>query len=52
MNTAGLCGYSLELRTRIVALFLGGALPDEVAQHFSVHVVTVKTYLKRHQQNT
>ena len=52
MNTAGVRGYSLELRTRIVALVLGGASPDEAAQHFSVHVATVKSYLERHRQNT
>ena len=52
MNTAGVRGYSLELRTRIVALVLGGASPDEAARHFSVHVDTVKSYLERHRQNT
>ena len=52
MNTAGVRGYSLELRTRIVALVLGGASPDEAARHFSVHVATVKSYLERHRQNT
>ncbi|AZI42642.1 IS630 family transposase [Deinococcus psychrotolerans] len=52
MNTVGVRGYSLELRTRIVALVLGGASPGEAAKHFSVHVDTVKSYLKRHHQNT
>jgi len=52
MNTAGVRGYSLELRTRIVALVLGGASPDEAARHFSVHVDTVKSDLERHRQNT
>ncbi|AZI44596.1 IS630 family transposase (plasmid) [Deinococcus psychrotolerans] len=52
MNTVGIRGYSLELRTRIVALVLGGASPGEAAKHFSVHVDTVKSYLKRHHQNT
>ncbi|WP_161883044.1 IS630 family transposase [Deinococcus alpinitundrae] len=42
----------MELRTRIVALVLEGASPDEAAKYFSVHVDTVKNYLKRHRQNT
>ena len=52
MNTAGVRGYGLELRRRIVALVLGGTSPDEAARHFSVHVTTVNSYLKRHSQNT
>lgn len=52
MNTAGVRGYSLELRTRIVALVEGGASPEEAAAHFSVHVTTVKRYVERHRQNT
>lgn len=52
MNTAGVYGYGLELRRRIVNLVLGGATPQEAAQHFSVHVVTVNSDLERHRNNT
>ncbi len=52
MNTAGVYGYGLEFRTRIVALVLGGASPEEAACHFAVHVNTVKRYLERHHNNT
>ena len=52
MNTAGVYGYGLEFRTRIVDLVLGGATPEEAAHHFSVHVNTVKRYLERHRNNT
>ena len=52
MNTAGVYGYGLEFRTRIVDLVLGGATPEEAAHHFSVHVDTVKRYLERHHNNT
>ncbi|MDV6373957.1 IS630 family transposase, partial [Deinococcus sp. ZS9-10] len=33
MNTAGVYGYGLEFRRRIVNLVLGGATPDEAARH-------------------
>lgn len=52
MNSAGVRGYGLEFRTRIVALVEGGASPTEAAHHFSVHVSTVKRYVERHRQNT
>ncbi|UBV45101.1 IS630 family transposase (plasmid) [Deinococcus taeanensis] len=52
MNSAGVRGYAIELRTRIVALVEGGASPDEAARHFSVHVSTVKRYLARHRAGT
>lgn len=52
MNTAGVRGYGLELRTRIVALVEGGASPEEAAQHFTVHVTTVQRYLARHRDHT
>lgn len=52
MNTAGVRGYGLEFRTRIVALVLEGASPRTAAQHFSVHVSTVERYMERHHQNT
>lgn len=52
MNTAGIRGYGLELRTRIVALVKQGASPEDAARHFSVHVTTVKRYLARHQEGT
>jgi len=52
MNTAGVYGYGLEFRRRIVNLVLGGATPKEAAQHFSVHLVTVNSYLERHRNNT
>lgn len=52
MNTAGVYGYALELRRRIVYLVLAGATLEEAAQHFSVHVDTVRTYMEKHQNNT
>lgn len=52
MNTAGVRGYGLELRTRIVALVEGGASVQEAARHFSVHVTTVQRYLTRHRDHT
>lgn len=52
MNSAGVRGYGLEFRTRIVALVLGGATAREAAHHFSVHLSTVERYMERHQQNT
>ena len=52
MNSAGVRGYGIEFWTRIVALVERGASPGEAAQHFSVHVSTVKRYLERHRQNT
>lgn len=52
MNTAGVYGYALELRRRIVNLVLGGATPEDAARHFSVHVVTVNSYLERHRNGT
>jgi len=52
MNTAGVYGYGLEFRTRIVELVLGGATPEQAARHFSVHVDTVKRYVERHHNNT
>lgn len=52
MNTAGVRGYALELRTRIVALVGQGVTPEEAAKHFSVHLTTVKRYLQRHEEGT
>ena len=52
MNTAGVYGYGLEFRTRIVALVLAGATPEEAARHFAVHVDTVKRYVARHHDGT
>ncbi|WP_162176650.1 IS630 family transposase, partial [Deinococcus frigens] len=52
MNIAGVYGYGLEFRRRVVNLVLGGATPEKAACHFSVHFITVKSYLERHRNHT
>lgn len=48
MKIVGAGGYDLALRERIVAAVEGGRSVKDTAQLFSVHVLTVYTYLKRH----
>ena len=50
MKIVGAGGYDIVLRERIVAAVEGGMLVKEAARLFSVNVMTVYTYLKRHRQ--
>ena len=45
MTRVGARGYSLDLRTRVVAAVHGGQTVDEAALTYSMHVETVKRYL-------
>ena len=50
MEIVGAGGYDIVLRERIVAAVEGGMPVKEAARLFSVNVMTVYTYLKRHRQ--
>lgn len=47
MNPKGIRGYSVDLRTRIVALAVTGISSQAVADQFSVNVSTVQRYLQK-----
>ncbi len=42
--------YSIDLRERIVAAFLAGGSPVQVASQFGVCIKTVQRYVKRHEE--
>ncbi|WP_407541663.1 IS630 family transposase (plasmid) [Deinococcus radiomollis] len=50
MKIVGAAGYDLALRGRIVAAVEGGTSVKDAARLFSVNVMTVYGYLKRHRQ--
>ena len=52
MNPKGIRGYSVDLRTRIVALAVTGVSSQAVADQFSVNVSTVQRYLQKQRLGT
>ena len=48
MKRVGAAGYDFALRERIVAAVEGGQSVKETARQFSVTLMTVYTYVKRH----
>jgi transposase len=52
MNPLGVRGYSLDLKSRIVARAKTGMTPNDVAEHFSVDPSTVRRYLQKDRQGT
>ena len=47
MNPLGVRGYSLDLKSRIVARAKTGMTANDVAEHFSVDPSTVRRYLQK-----